>query len=159
MYQASLVLHASDLPEGRGWSPHIWQIIEGATEITVSLLEAEDRVDTGRIWSQVHFQVPKHILWNEINQRLFDAELALIDFAVKGFSTIEPRQQNANIEPTYYRKRNPEDSRLDPEDTIANQFNKIRVCDPLRFPAFFELHGKRYKLLLEKVDDKQNDRD
>jgi methionyl-tRNA formyltransferase len=29
-YRACLVLHASDLPEGRGWSPHVWAILNGA---------------------------------------------------------------------------------------------------------------------------------
>src|SRR5690606_29368375 len=50
LYDHCLVLHASDLPKGRGWSPHIWQIIEGASDITMSLLEAADNVDSGRIW-------------------------------------------------------------------------------------------------------------
>ena len=51
-YAASLVIHASDLPEGRGWSPHIWQILEGKREIVVSLIEAQDPVDSGAIWAQ-----------------------------------------------------------------------------------------------------------
>ena len=51
-YMATLVIHASDLPKGRGWSPHIWQIIEGKKEIMVSLLEAEDAVDSGAIWAK-----------------------------------------------------------------------------------------------------------
>ena len=29
-YRAALVLHASDLPRGRRWSPHIWSILNGA---------------------------------------------------------------------------------------------------------------------------------
>ena len=36
LYQKTLVIHASDLPQGKGWSPHIWQIIEGKTQIVVS---------------------------------------------------------------------------------------------------------------------------
>ena len=84
-YSATLVLHASDLPEGRGWSPHIWQILDGAEEITLCLLEAEDSVDTGRIWKMVKFPIPKHELWNEINASLFSAEMELVDFAVREF--------------------------------------------------------------------------
>ena len=49
LFRSTLVLHASNLPEGRGWSPHIWEIINGRNLITVSLLEAEDKVDTGAI--------------------------------------------------------------------------------------------------------------
>ena len=38
LYKKVLVIHASDLPGGRGWSPHIWQALENCKEITVSLL-------------------------------------------------------------------------------------------------------------------------
>ncbi|MTZ15522.1 UDP-glucuronic acid dehydrogenase [Pseudomonas sp. JL972] len=152
-YRASLVLHASDLPRGRGWSPHIWQIIEGAEEITLSLLEAEDRVDSGRIWRKIKFPVPKHALWNEINERLFTAEIELIDFAVQEYSSINPVEQDASIEPTYYPRRSPAESKIDPKQSIASQFDKLRVCDPHRFPAFFELHGKKYKIILEATND------
>ena len=152
-YRATLVLHASDLPRGRGWSPHIWQLIEGADEITLSLLEAEDKVDSGRIWKQLSIPIPKHALWDEINAHLFDAEIKLIDFAVNEFEQIRPTAQDPSIEPSYYPRRTPADSQVDPSKSIASQFDRIRVCDPNRFPAFFELHGKKYKLTLEKIDD------
>jgi methionyl-tRNA formyltransferase len=152
-YQASLVLHASDLPRGRGWSPHIWQIIEGAEQITLSMLEAEDKVDSGRVWKKLKFPVPKHALWDEINTKLFEAEIQLIDYAVRNIGLIKPEMQDHCIEPNYYPRRSPSDSKIDPKQSIASQFNKIRVCDPQRFPAFFELHGVKYKITLEKLDD------
>ncbi|MCI5190557.1 MAG: UDP-glucuronic acid dehydrogenase [Candidatus Electrothrix sp. AS4_5] len=152
-YRSSLVLHASKLPRGRGWSPHVWQIIDGAKKITLSLLEAEDAVDTGRIWRQAIFSVPKHALWDEINELLFEAEISLIDFAVKNFDKVNPVDQNKSIEPSYFPKRKPVDSKIDLEKSIASQFDLIRVCDPKRFPAYFELHGHKYKLLLEKIRD------
>lgn len=152
-YRTSLVLHASDLPYGRGWSPHIWQIIDGADEITLTLLEAEDKVDSGRIWKKVKLHIPRHALWDEINERLFEAEIQLIDFAVREFDSISPAQQDDSIESTFYSRRSPSDSEIDPLQSIASQFDKIRVCDPNRFPAFFELHGRKYKLVLEKIND------
>lgn len=152
-YRATLVLHASDLPRGRGWSPHIWQLIGGADEITLSLLEAADKVDSGRIWRKLKISVPKHALWDEINECIFDAEITLIDFAVREFEGVCPTVQDPAIKPSYYPRRVPADSQIDPSQNIASQFDKIRVCDPYRFPAFFELHGKKYKLILEKIDD------
>lgn len=152
-YRATLVLHASDLPRGRGWSPHIWRIIEGADEITLSLLEAEDKVDSGRIWKKLKIHIPKHALWNEINAHLFAAEIELIDFAVNEFEQVQPITQDDSIEPSYYLRRTPADSQIDTSKSIASQFDRIRVCDPNRFPAFFELHGKKYKLILENIND------
>ncbi len=152
-FQETLVLHASDLPKGRGWSPHIWEIVHGAGSITLSLLEAEDKVDSGRIWAKRRIPIPKDALWDEINHLLFTAEIELLDFAVKQFGQLNPELQTNMEEATYYPKRTPQDSQLDPHKTFAEQFNLIRVCDPNRFPAFLELHGKKYKLILEKLGD------
>lgn len=150
-YSATFVLHASDLPKGRGWSPHIWEIVNGAEDITLSLLEAEDKVDSGRVWKKLVIPVPKHALWNEINQLLFEAEINLINFAVQNFGTASPILQENTDETSYYPKRTPADSRINVNKSIAEQFDLIRVCDPSRFPAYFEYLGMRYTLKLEKV--------
>jgi len=152
-YSASLVLHASDLPKGRGWNPHIWEIINGANAIKLSLLEAEDKVDSGRVWKKLDILVPKHALWDEINQLLFEAEVHLINFAVQHFGTALPVPQKVINEASYYPKRTPADSQIDVNKSIAEQFDLIRVCDPNRFPAYFEYHGMRYTLKLEKTHD------
>lgn len=152
-YGVSLVLHASDLPRGRGWSPHIWELAAGATAMTLTLLEAGDKVDSGRIWKKICIPVPPTALWNEINHLLFQAEVQLMDFALESHGAIEPREQSAEVEPTYFRMRTPQDSRIDPHQSIAEQFNLIRVCDPVRFPAFFEYCGQRYALTLEKANE------
>ena len=72
-YAKTLVIHVSDLPIGRGWSPHIWQVVSGETELTVTLLEAEDNVDSGDIWHKLKIHVPPTALYNEINRRVFQA--------------------------------------------------------------------------------------
>jgi methionyl-tRNA formyltransferase len=151
-YRFVLVLHASPLPRGRGWSPHIWAIINGAEALTVSLLEAEDGVDSGRIWRQVTFPVPRHALWDEINAVLFQHEIELIAFALENWCSVVPREQERNAETNYYPRRKPEDSELDPQQSIASQFDLIRVCDPDRYPAFFRLRGENYRLRIEKFD-------
>lgn len=152
-YLHSLVLHASDLPSGRGWSPHIWQILEGAEEVVLSLIEADDNIDSGPIWKKSRIYFPKHMLWNEINDQLFSAEIELIDFAVNNFLRISPSPQDEKLKSSYYPKREPVDSRVDPFRSISEQFDKIRICDPERYPAFFELYGHKYKLILEKIDE------
>ena len=154
-FQATLVLHASDLPEGRGWSPHIWELLGGAEHITLTLLEADDEVDSGKILAKRQIPIPKSALWDEINHLLFTAEIELIDLAVKKHAHLKTKaEEQKTVESrTYHPKRTPKDSQLNPNKTIAEQFNQIRVCDPNRFPAFFELHGARYKLTLEKLDD------
>lgn len=148
-FRATLVLHASDLPKGRGWSPHIWSIVEGASEITVCLIEAADPVDSGAIWLKRVFRLEGHELLGEINQKLFDAELALMTEAVDKFGTITPALQEG--EPgSYMRRRTPEHSRLDPDQPIAAQFDLLRVVDNERYPAFMDFRGHRYVIKIEK---------
>ena len=152
-YRVCLVLHASDLPNGRGWSPHIWELSRGAEGITLCLLEAEDKVDSGRIWQRIYIPVPKHALWNEINHLLFQAEVQLIQFAVENFNTVAPCPQAAEAHATFFPRRTPQNSEIDAGKSISEQFDLIRVCDPNRFPAYFYHLGQRYLLKIEKSNE------
>ena len=149
-FRHALVLHASDLPRGRGWSPHVWTVVEGGNEITVSLLEAATPVDSGPVWSRKRFVLEGHELLPEINRKLFDAEIELMNDAVRAAETIKPATQ-AGDPGTYRRRRTPEDSRLDPAKSIAEQFDLLRVVDNDRYPAFFDYRGRRYLLKIEKA--------
>ena len=149
-FRAALVVHASDLPKGRGWSPHIWELLNGADHITLSLLEAEDKVDSGRIWKKLVIPIPRDTLWHEINQRLFDAEIDLLEFAIQNYQSIEPYSQASDIDATYYPRRKPSDSMLNPEKSIAELFDLVRVADPNRYPAYFDFRGSRYVLKFER---------
>lgn len=148
-YKTVLVLHASDLPKGRGWSPYIWSILGGAHQITVCLLEASDPVDSGAIWLKTTFDLEGHELLQEINAKLFEAELMLMSQVVDQLDDITPIAQLGAPGP-YMKKRTPADSQLDPNKTIAEQFNLLRVVDSIRYPAFFEYQGERYLVKIEK---------
>ncbi len=151
-FKKTLVIHASDLPKGRGWSPHIWEIVNGTKEIILSLIEAEDRVDTGDIWKKVKVDIPKTALYDQINELIFEAELELMDFAVDNFLHVTPSKQPVEA-PSYWPKRMPKDSEVKIHQSIEEQFDLIRVCDPYRFPAFFYKNGKKFKLIIEVMDE------
>ena len=151
-FKKTLVIHSSDLPHGRGWSPHVWEIINGATDITLSLLEAEDKVDTGDLWKKVSVYIPKTALFDEINELIFNAELELMYFAIENYNTIEPKKQ-PNINSTNWPKRFPKDSLIDINQTISGQFDLIRVSDPQRFPAYFYNDGVRFNITIQKDND------
>lgn len=153
IFDNTFVLHASDLPMGRGWSPHIWQILEGKEEITISMLEASEEIDAGAIWEKRKIHIPKDALWDEINQLLFFAEIDLIRYAIDNFKFLKVTKNNAHIEPTYYRKRTPVDSEIDITRPLNEQFDLLRVCDPNRYPPYFKIHGMKYKVIVEKIKD------
>jgi methionyl-tRNA formyltransferase len=151
-FNKTLIIHASDLPKGRGWSPHIWEIVNGAKEITLSLLEAENKVDSGDLWKKIQVQIPQTALYKEINELIFKAELELMDYAVKNFYKVTPTKQSFE-ESSYWPKRTPKDSGIDIDKSISEQFDLIRVCDPNRFPAFFYKDGRKFILKVEVADE------
>lgn len=149
-YRHSLVLHASALPHGKGMSPHVWQILEGSNRFPVTLLNAEDALDSGDIWKQEFMDFDGTELFDAINLKVFTAELALMTWALDNCDVASPRKQVG--EGTMYRRRKPEDSRIDPGASLSEVFNLLRVCDPDRFPAFFHMNGQRYKIRLERYE-------
>jgi methionyl-tRNA formyltransferase len=150
-YKHSLVLHASDLPKGRGWSPHVWNVLEGSNLLTLSLIEAQEKVDQGSIWLKKHITLEGHELFDEINDKLFQAEIKLMDEAIDKANIITPKSQ-AILASNYYPKRTPDDSRLNIHQSLIEQFNLLRISDKNRYPAFFEHLGHKYIVRIEKAD-------
>ena len=152
-YGHTLVLHASDLPKGRGWSPHIWEIIAGADAIVLSMLEAEDAVDTGAIWAKLNLNIPKTALFDEINAILFDGETRLMSKAIEMISNGEAATPQDEGRASYWPKRTPADGKIDVDRSLADQFDALRVADPDRYPAFFEHRGARFEISLRRIAD------
>lgn len=152
-YRHTLVIHPSPLPQGRGWSPQVWTILEGKDRLCISLIEAVDRVDAGAIWQQREVRLAGHELWDEIAGLIGDAEIELMNFAIANADLVQPVEQDQS-KATYYPRRTPADSALDVDKSIAAQFDLLRVCDPNRYPAFFDYRGQRYEVRLSKVEGK-----
>ena len=148
-FKHTLVIHESDLPHGKGWSPIQWQILEGKNSIPITLLDAADKVDSGDIWEKRYVELESHELANEINAKIFPIKLELMDFAIQNINTIKKSTQKKIDEP-HYRKRTPEDSRIDPDKSISEQFDLLRIADDERYPCFFNYRGHKYKISLNK---------
>ncbi|MDH5665063.1 MAG: hypothetical protein OEY10_02055, partial [Nitrosopumilus sp.] len=140
----NVVVHESDLPIGRGFSPLIWQILEGKNIIPVCLIEADDDVDAGCIYMKREIKLQGHELNHEIRHKQGQLTVEMcLDFLENSNPPVGIAQQG---EPSIYCKRTPEDSKLDINKSIAEQFNLLRVVDNDRYPAFFEKDGCRYTL-------------
>lgn len=151
-FRHTVVIHESDLPQGRGWSPLAWQILEGKSRITVSAIKCAESVDTGDIIMQSFVNFDGTELYDEIHEKAFKVKGEIV-ISIVGDQTLD--RKDADIIPqrgdsTYYRRRTPEDSRIDPDQSFAEQFDLLRICEP-RFPAFFEHRGCRYNISLVKA--------
>lgn len=144
----NLVVHASALPQGRGWSPLTWQILEGKNSIPLTLFEAEEKVDRGQIYAQVYVDFEGHELIDELRNKLGAQIIALVKNFIDNYPNINGREQTG--ESSYYKRRLPEQSELDPSKSLAEQFNLFRVADNEKYPVFFHHLGHKYILKIFK---------
>lgn len=149
----NLVVHASDLPKGRGWSPMTWKIIEGDNDIPVTLFEASEAVDSGPIYKQEILTFSGDELLDEMQHLLVKVIFRLCSFFVKGYPDIVKSAIPQQGEPTFYPRRCPEDSQLDIYRPLIDQFNLLRTVDNAKYPAWFEYKGRRYYLRITPSDD------
>ncbi|HEY1062768.1 MAG TPA: formyltransferase family protein [Daejeonella sp.] len=145
----NLVVHESLLPEGKGWSPLTWQILEGKSEIPVTLFEAEERVDSGLIYGVEYIRLEGHELINEIRALQSESTFKLLDKFIADYPHISGVKQLGNS--TFYPRRTAKDSEFSIHLPLSEQFNLLRVCDNERYPAFFIVKGIKYYLKIEKA--------
>lgn len=146
-------MHESDLPQGKGWSPLTWQILDGQPRIPVTLIEAAERVDSGVIYAQRWLEFQGHELIDELRAAQAEATHDLCRWFVDTYPRSAEQGRPQQGEESFYARRRPADSRLDPEQPLAEQFNLLRVVDNERYPAFFEWRGKRYTLSIDEHTD------
>jgi len=146
LHRHNLVVHESALPQGQGWSPMTWQILEGASSIPITLFEAIATLDAGPIYLQQQIALQGYELveaWRALQaQATLELCLAWFDRYQEVVAAAQPQHGEAS----HYRRRRPADSQLDPERPLAEQFNLLRVVDNQRYPAFVHWRGRRYVL-------------
>ncbi|MBT66334.1 MAG: methionyl-tRNA formyltransferase [Synechococcus sp. NP17] len=144
LHRHNLVVHESALPQGQGWSPMTWQILEGASSIPITMFEAVADLDAGPIYLQQQITLQGHELvgeWRALQaSATFELCLAWFDRHQEVVDAAKPQYGEAS----HYPRRRAADSRLDPELSLAEQFNLLRVVDNERYPAFFQWRGRSY---------------
>jgi len=148
----NIVIHASDLPNGKGWAPMFWQILEGKDKIIFSMFEANDSVDNGAIYMKKELSLTGYELNNELREK--QAKF-IIDMCLEFYNNYNdykiPTPQKG--QESFYKKRLAKDSLLDINKTINEQFNLLRIVDNKDYPAFFYKDKKKYILKIEEVDN------
>ncbi len=150
----NIVVHASDLPHGKGWSPTSWQILEGKNKIPLTLFEAVDAVDAGCIYLKDCIELNGSELIGEWQRLLGDKIVEMCLNFMDGYPENIKDGYEQSGEESFYPRRRPKDSELDINKTIAEQFNLLRIVDNEKYPAFFIKNGKKYLL---KIYEDQND--
>lgn len=140
----NLVVHESELPAGRGFSPVAWQVLEGRHRIPVCLLEAGGEADAGCVYLRDAIVLDGNELLPEIRRKQGQKTLELCLRFLLSWPDLTPRAQTGT--PGRFRRRRREDDRLDPGLSLAAQFDHLRILDNDRYPAWFEHRGRRFIL-------------
>jgi methionyl-tRNA formyltransferase len=146
----NLVIHASDLPKGKGMSPMSWQILEGKNKIRVTLFEAVKSLDAGNIYLQESIEFEGHELLDELRTILANSIIKLCSQFIINYPSVLSGARKQAGDGSFYPKRTIEDSILDIDKSLREQFQLLRIVDNERYPAFFELNGHRYILKIDK---------
>jgi methionyl-tRNA formyltransferase len=143
----NLVVHGSDLPEGRGFSPIPWQVAAGNNRIPIVLFRAEEALDAGPIYLREVMDLDGTELLPEIHRKTWERIESLILRFLQS-PEIQPTPQAGT--PSFFARRGRSDDELDPQRSIADQFDRLRVVDNERYPAWFVHRGQRYLLRISK---------
>lgn len=144
----NIVIHGSGLPKGRGWSPISWQILEGRNKIPITLFEASEGIDEGRIYIKDRLCFKGDELNDEIREAQVRKTIELCLRFLNEYRRLKPQEQKGRA--AYYKKRAPEDSMLDINKALKKQFNLLRIVNNKEYPAFFYYKGNKYILEIHK---------
>ncbi|WP_165725362.1 formyltransferase family protein [Pseudoalteromonas sp. SA25] len=144
----NLVVHESALPKGKGFAPMAWQIINGSNTIPISLIEADDKVDNGKIWLQKKIYLKGDELYLEWRKLQGEATVSICIEFILQYKNLIPHEQVG--ESTIFKKRTAKDSELNTDLSIAQQFDLLRTVDNDNFPAFIYYRGYKYEILIKK---------
>lgn len=150
--RCNIVVHASELPRGKGMSPLTWQVLEGRDLIPLTLFEAVPEIDAGPVYLRDAVQLDGTELIGEMRDLIGAKIVKMCAAFVAQWPAILAKAEPQTGQFTFYRRRVSEDCRLDPHKTIAEQFNLLRVSDNERYPAFVEWRGRRYNIKIEAVE-------
>lgn len=143
-YTHNIVVHASSLPHGKGWSPTSWQILEEKNIIPITLFEATEKVDNGTIYLQDTLILNGDELIDSWRNKLAQMILSLCNKFIQNYPQILQQGRLPSGDESYYPKRTPAHSELSIHKTIKEQFNLLRIVDNENYPAFFVINNKKY---------------
>ena len=144
-YKYKLVVHESDLPKGRGFSPVQYQILEGKNEIPIYLIDAANNVDTGDIFYKDKIILDGTELLPEIRLKQWKKTEDLIK---RFLSEAEPKSTPQVGKPTYYKRRTHQEDELDINKTIREQFNHLRILHNEEYRGWFKHKNKKYYITI-----------
>lgn len=145
-----VVFHMTDLPFGRGGSPLQNLIVRGYTETKISAIKVVEELDAGPVYfkeplslegsAQDIYIRASDIIFNNMIPRFFDEEII-------------PSPQTGEV--TVFKRRLPEDSRLEKHMSMDKVYDHIRMLDAEGYPAA-NIEMGSYKIEFREAEKKDD---
>lgn len=149
----NIVVHASDLPEGKGFTPMKWQILEGRNDIPLTLFEAVEACDAGPYYIKDFVHYEGFEMLSELQDKMAKKIIEMCLHFIAHYDTMRPIVQEGDS--TFYPRFKKEDDCLDVNKTLAEHFNHFRIADNERYPLYFEMEGHKYTICVSLVGVEQ----
>jgi len=114
--QHNIVVHGSDLPLGKGFTPMKWQVLHGENDIPLTLFEAVEAVDAGPWYIKDTVHTQGHELLSQIRDLVARKVIELALRFVSEYNSMQPHDQQG--EESFYPRMKDGDDRIDPEKSI-----------------------------------------
>jgi len=137
-----LNIHPSLLPKYRGPNPILAPLLAGEKETGVTLMRITEKMDAGDILSQRSLPLDPQTTGGELEKRLVEAALNILEDFLKNFPPKEKPLPQSESQATYTKKTRKEHTRIDWQEPAETIDRKVRAYSP-RPRAFFELRGKK----------------
>lgn len=141
----ALNMHGSLLPKYRGRVPINWAVLHGETKTGATLHVMEDKPDAGDIVNQKSVPIlPDETAYDVFNKVSEIAKITLEEVIPDLLQGEFPRRPNRLQEGSYFGGRQPDDGRINWEQSAQDVYNLVRAVAPPYPGAFTEIANVRY---------------
>jgi methionyl-tRNA formyltransferase len=128
--------HMTDVPYGRGGSPLQNLILRGHQTTWLSALRMTDEIDAGPVYTKQKLTLDGRA--EDIYKRAAMIAMDIIEWMIK----VHPVPKPQIGEPTYFKRRHPEESELLLKGGLEEVNDFIRMLDAPGYPKAFINHGE-----------------
>ncbi len=146
-------LHGGRLPEFRGSSPMNWALMKGAREFTLSVIEADEGIDTGDVLLEQTFPIGPDDTIADLHRVADEAFPAMTVEVLDRLDTgtLQPRHQNEDAA-AYYPRRFPADGLVVWDQLTAEQVhNRVRALTEPYPCAYTFFEERRIRLITTQL--------
>ena len=145
--------HGSILPKYRGAAPIQRAIIAGEKTTGVTVIKVDQGLDTGDIVLDASIEITDEDTYQDLEKKLSQLSKNILPMFFEKLATNTKMISQDNTQATYAEKINKTEAKIDWQDDAQLINQKIRAFNP-NPGAWFELEGKRIKIMGSKVIDK-----